>query len=195
MAEKKHGSNNVRILETSISDLYELETPSVSDDRGDLRKVFSSRLPVIKKLFPEGAIQANIVRTKNIGTVRGLHWQQPSITQGEAKLVFCLTGRVFDVAVDIREDSRTRFHFHSVELRPENNRGLLIPPGFAHGMQALENNSALLYFHSTHFEPELERGLNPMDEIIRIPWPLPISNMSERDKGHPTSKEIKSEMS
>lgn len=195
MAEERNDSINVRSLDTPIYDLYELEIPSISDDRGDLRKVFSSRLPIIKKLFPEGAIQANIVRTKNIGTVRGLHWQQPSMEQGEAKIVFCLTGRVFDVAVDVREESRTRFHFHSVELRPENNRGLLIPPGVAHGMQALENNSALLYFHSTHFEPDLERGLNPMDEVIQIPWPLPISNMSERDKGHPTTKEIKSEMS
>jgi dTDP-4-dehydrorhamnose 3,5-epimerase len=89
------------------------------------------------------------------------------------------------VAVDIRSSSETFLSWHAEELSAENNKALLIPEGFAHGFQVLEKESELLYLHSEQYSPQQEDGLSPLDPRLSIPWPLPITEMSDRDRGFP----------
>jgi len=99
--------------------------------------------------------------------------------------VTCLSGEVFDVAVDLRRGSPTFLHWHAEQLSAENHRSLLIPPGFAHGFQALCDDVQLLYFHSSAYESGFEGGLHPADRVLGIEWPLPIGGLSDRDASHP----------
>jgi dTDP-4-dehydrorhamnose 3,5-epimerase len=117
------------------------------------------------------------------GTVRGLHFQRPP--HAEAKLVTCLHGQVFDVAVDLRAGSPTFLQWHAEELTESNGRSLLIPEGFAHGFQTLSEHCELLYVHSATFVPSSEGGINAHDNAIGVDWPLPIAELSERDASHP----------
>lgn len=101
------------------------------------------------------------------------------------KLVTCLRGEVFDVAVDLRRGSPTFLQWHGERLSSENNRALLIPEGFAHGFQALTDAVELLYCHSTPYQPHAEAGLHPNDPRLSIAWPQEIADLSPRDGGHP----------
>lgn len=127
--------------------------------------------------------QINHSLTRKKGAVRGLHYQHPP--HAESKLVMCLRGRAFDVAVDLRPDSPTFLTWHSVELSPGNRNAFSIPEGCAHGFQALEENTELLYLHTEYYTPPSEGGLNPTDPRLGIAWPLPITEISERDRSHP----------
>ncbi|WP_022728100.1 dTDP-4-dehydrorhamnose 3,5-epimerase family protein [Fodinicurvata sediminis] len=158
----------------------------VRQTRGDARGYFS-RLFCSEDLFEAGwetgLAQVNHSYTQNSGTVRGFHFQNPPFA--EMKLVHCLQGEVWDVAVDIRHDSPTFLQWHGERLSSANGRGMLIPEGFAHGFQALSDDVELLYFHSVAHAPAVEEGLNPLDPKLGISWPLPISVLSKRDRGHP----------
>ena len=97
----------------------------------------------------------------------------------------CLAGRVWDVAVDLRAGSPTFLRWHAEELSAGNTRMLVIPEGCAHGFQALEEDSTLLYLHTEFYAPEFEGGVRHDDPRLGIPWPLPPTDISERDRGHP----------
>ena len=99
------------------------------------------------------------------------------------KLVSCIRGEVWDVAVDIRAGSPTFLQWHAERLAADN--AMLIPEGFAHGFQALTDNVELLYCHSAAYVPAAEAGLNPQDPRLSISWPLPIAELSPRDANHP----------
>ena len=115
--------------------------------------------------------------------MRGLHYQRPPAP--EAKLVSCLRGAVWDVAVDLRANSPTFLQWHAQELSAHNHTALLIPPGFAHGFQALEDGAELLYVHSAPYTPACEGALNVHDPRLCITWPLPVHGLSPRDAAHP----------
>lgn len=171
---------------TALEGVMEVELSPVIDERGDFVRIFAAEDLAWTKLFPAGPVHVNVARTRKPGTVRGLHWQAVREgLPGEAKLITCVTGRVFDVAVDLRPGSSTFGQHHAVELDGDGSRGVLIPPGVAHGMQALEPDSRLLYLHSVGFYPQLERGAMVDDPMLAILWPLPIRNLSERDRSHP----------
>jgi dTDP-4-dehydrorhamnose 3,5-epimerase len=108
-----------------------------------------------------------------------MHFQYPPYA--EMKLVMCLHGAVWDVAVDLRQGSPSLLRHQAVELSQDNNRALLIPEGFAHGFQALTDNVELLYLHSEPYCPRTESGLNPTDPILAICWPLEIAEISKKD--------------
>jgi dTDP-4-dehydrorhamnose 3,5-epimerase len=112
-----------------------------------------------------------------------MHFQYPP--HAETKLVSCLRGAVFDVAVDLRKGSPTFLRWQAQEISAENRLALLIPAGFAHGFQALSDECELLYVHSAPYVAAAEGGLNPRDAALAIGWPLAIAEMSERDAGHP----------
>ena len=114
-----------------------------------------------------------------MGTIRGLHLQGPP--HSEAKLVRCLKGKVWDVAVDLRRDSATNGHWQAVELTPERCNALFIPEGCAHGFQVLQPGSELLYLHSGAWVPEMETGVRWDDPQLAIAWPLSPSEISDRD--------------
>jgi dTDP-4-dehydrorhamnose 3,5-epimerase len=101
------------------------------------------------------------------------------------KLVRCLRGRVWDVAVDLRRGSPTFLQWHAEELSAENGRLLVIPEGCAHGFQALEDHSELLYLHTAAYQPAAECGVAVDDARLGLSWPLPIRELSGRDRAHP----------
>jgi dTDP-4-dehydrorhamnose 3,5-epimerase len=101
------------------------------------------------------------------------------------KLVTCIRGRVWDVAVDLRPDSKTFLKWHAEELSSENRNAMLIPEGFAHGFQSLEDDCELIYCHSAFYVPDAERGLRHDDRKLEIRWPLACSEISQRDVTHP----------
>ena len=171
-----------QIQSTRFEGLCVIQRTAVGDDRGFLSRLFcSNELAAAGWTWPIS--QINHTATATSGTVRGMHFQLPP--KAEAKLVSCIRGAVWDVAVDLRKDSPTFLQWHAEELSATNLRALLIPPGFAHGFQTLLPDSELVYLHSEAYDSDLERGLNPQDPILAIPWPLDISNLSPRDLGHP----------
>jgi dTDP-4-dehydrorhamnose 3,5-epimerase len=112
-----------------------------------------------------------------------MHFQHPPHV--EMKLVSCLRGEVFDVAVDIRRDSATFLHWHGELLSDTNHKSLLIPEGFAHGFQSLTPNCELLYLHTAAYVPDAAGALHALDPALEIEWPLEIGEMSQRDRSHP----------
>jgi dTDP-4-dehydrorhamnose 3,5-epimerase len=127
-------------------------------------------------------VQINHTLTKTKGAVRGLHFQNPP--HAEIKLVSCLQGEIFDVAVDLRKNSPTFLQWHGVVLSAQNRQSLLIPEGFAHGFQALSQDCELIYLHTAAYHPEAEGALNVADPRLNIAWPLAITEISERDRNH-----------
>jgi dTDP-4-dehydrorhamnose 3,5-epimerase len=125
-------------------------------------------------------VQINHSRAKAPGAVRGLHFQRPP--EAEMKLVRCLRGRVLDVAVDLRAGSSSLLRWHAEEISAENARMLVIPEGCAHGFQALEADSELLYAHTAPYVRETEDGVRFDDPVLGIRWPLPIADISPRDR-------------
>lgn len=167
---------------TPLQGLRVIQRQAIGDDRGFLSRLFCSE-GLASVGWTWTISQINHTATATQGTVRGMHFQPPP--KAEAKLVSCIRGAVWDVAVDLRKDSPTFLRWHAEELSATNRRAMLIPPGFAHGFQTLEPASELIYLHSEAYDPALERGLNPRDPSLAIPWPLDISNISQRDLGHP----------
>lgn len=171
---------------TPLDGVLEVERHGIRDERGTFARLFCVTEFAPSGLFPTGPVQINMATTARRGTVRGMHAQERTVDgRGEAKLVTCIAGRVLDVALDLREESPTFGVFHAVELAAGGARSLLIPPGVAHGMQALEDATALLYLHSAAYDPAREMGVHPEDAAIGIPWPLPVIGLSDRDRGHP----------
>ena len=126
--------------------------------------------------------QINHTLTKTKGAVRGLHFQNPP--HAEIKLVSCLQGEIFDVAVDLRQNSPTFLQWYGVVLSVQNRQSLLIPEGFAHGFQALSQYCELIYLHTAAYHPEAEGALNVADPRLNIAWPLAVTEISERDRNH-----------
>lgn len=172
----------MKIELTPLAGLFEVFHEPFSDERGCFERFFcASELAAI--LGERRIVAVNHSRTTTVGAVRGLHFQRSP--HAEMKLVRCLRGRVLDVAVDIRVGSPTFLHHHAAELSPENGRMLVIPEGFAHGFQALDSQSELLYLHTSAYTPEAEGGLAYNDLALSISWPLPVNDLSQRDREHP----------
>lgn len=114
--------------------------------------------------------------------LRGLHYQRNPKAQG--KLVQCIRGKIFDVAVDIRNGSPTFGHWMSAELSDENNRLFYIPPGFAHGFLVMSDNADVIYKCTAEYSPEDDRGIIWNDPDIGISWPLPEPILSDKDRSH-----------
>lgn len=170
------------ITTTPLADLMVIERQRLTDARGFLARMFcAEEFAAIG--WHKSIIQINHTFTMRRGTIRGMHFQYPP--HAEMKLISCIRGEIWDVAVDIRTDSPTFLQWHGTTLSAGNCRALLIPEGFAHGFQALTDDAELLYFHSTAHHPEAEGGLHPIDPDLAIDWPLPATEMSDRDVSHP----------
>jgi len=161
---------------------YMIEADCFEDHRGRFARIFcTSEFASIGHTKP--LIQANISVTKKTGCVRGMHFQYPPMA--ECKVVRCVEGRIFDVIVDLRPDSPTFLNWHGEELTPERMNAMYVPEGFAHGFQALEPNTQIVYMITAPYSPADEGGIRPDDPAIGINWPLPVSDISEKDRGHP----------
>lgn len=169
---------------TPLDGVMELISEPFQDQRGAFLNGFRRQEQAFAEAWGERLIlQVNVSRTDAVGSVRGLHLQ--AAPHAEAKLVRCLRGRVWDVAVDLRPGSPSFGCWHGVELRPEAGNALLIPEGCAHGFQVLEAGSELLYLHSGPWVPQAETGVRCDDPDLAIPWPLPLQGLSERDRQLP----------
>lgn len=172
----------MKLHATPLQGLWEIETEPRGDARGRL-----VRVSCVDELAAVRAdlrfVQTNLTHTGQRGTVRGLHFQRaPAL---EAKLIRCLRGRVFDVAVDLRAASPTFGRWHAVELSADNERQVFIPEGFAHGFQTLTDDVEMLYQHTAPYTPACEGGLRHDDPRLAITWPLPLTQISARDRAHP----------
>ena len=175
------------IEQTPITGLQVIQRQPRGDERGYLERMFCA--DELKAIIDDRSIvQINHTITSKSGTVRGMHYQHPPYA--EMKLVSCLRGEVFDVAVDLRKDSPTFMQWHAEILSEENHRTFAIPEGFAHGFQALADNVELLYLHSEFYSKEYEGGLLYDDKTVNIDWPLTVTEISERDKVHPMLSEL-----
>jgi dTDP-4-dehydrorhamnose 3,5-epimerase len=169
-------------IDTPIAGLYRIERKPINDTRGFLSRFFCQQ-EFGKLELPFPIAQMNHTLTKKRGAVRGLHYQNPPYS--EIKLVSCLVGEVWDVAVDLRHNSPSFLQWHAEILSGENQTSLYIPKGCAHGFQTMTENCQLLYLHSDSYQPSSEGGLNPADPKLAIKWPLTITELSERDRLHP----------
>jgi len=172
---------------TFIAGVVILERQVSADSRGQFSKLFCSR-ELNEQIGNANIEQINHSFTLAKGTVRGMHYQLPPYS--EFKIIACLRGKVFDVALDLRPESPTFARTVSIELDADDNASLIIPEGVAHGFQALEDNCELLYAHTQTHKPEVDSGINALDPDIAIRWPLPVTNLSERDKQLPYLNEI-----
>lgn len=167
------------VFELPLAGLKLVERKCIGDSRGFLARMFCHD-ELVSAGWDTPVAQINLTQTSELGTVRGLHFQHPP--HAELKLVSCIKGEVWDVAVDLRAGSNTFLKWHAERLSVENNRALLIPRGFAHGFQALTEDVELLYLHSAPYCAAAEGGLHPLDPMLRVEWPLPITKMSSRDE-------------
>ena len=163
---------------TPLAGLTVIKRKPIKDGRGFLCRFYCAeelREAGLRKPIE----QINHTFTRKKGAVRGLHFQYPP--HAEAKIVSCLKGEIYDVAVDIRHGSPTFLCWYAEVLSADNYKSLLIPEGFAHGFQTLTGECELIYLHTTSYAPEAEGGLNVRDPRLAITWPLNISELSNRD--------------
>ena len=174
------------VTDLPLAGLKCVERQRLGDARGFLSRLFcAEELAAADWLKP--IAQINHTYTQQRGTVRGLHYQQPP--HAEMKLITCLQGAIWDVAVDLRQGSPTFLNWFAEHLSAENQKALLIPEGFAHGFQAQTDDVELVYCHSAAYQSGAEAGLNPLDARLGITWPLAIAEMSDRDRNHPFLKD------
>jgi dTDP-4-dehydrorhamnose 3,5-epimerase len=171
----------MKILSTRIPDLMIAEATPHQDTRGAFARWFCEK-ELRDFIGDRHIVQINHSRTLAVGALRGLHFQHSP--HAEIKLVRCLAGKVWDVAVDLRRHSSTFLQWHAEELSLENRRMMIIPEGFAHGFQVLLPGSELLYLHTAFYSPDAEGGLRYDDPRLGINWPLAVNDLSGRDKQH-----------
>jgi len=171
----------MKIHSTPIIDLVVAESKPFKDERGAFGRLFCEQ-----ELSPfighRKIVQINHSCTEVVGAVRGLHFQHAP--HAEMKLVRCLKGKVWDVAVDLRPQSPSYKRWYAQELSPQNSFMMVIPEGFAHGFQVMEAGSELLYMHTAYYKPESEGGVRHDDPALGINWPFPVTDISARDSSH-----------
>ena len=172
----------MNVIETGIEGLLILEPRIFKDARGYFFESFSQR-EFEEKVGPVRFVQDN-ESMSTYGVMRGLHFQCPPYTQ--SKLVRCVSGRVLDVAVDIRLGSPTYGRHVAVELSAENHRQFFIPKGFAHGFAVLSETAVFQYKCDEFYHPEADDGISILDGSLGIDWRIPTDKavLSEKDTRH-----------
>lgn len=172
----------MKIHQTTLPGVLVIESTPFTDNRGAFSRLYCEK-ELATFLGKRRIVQINHSCTHAVGAIRGMHYQIPP--HAEMKLVRCLKGRVWDVAVDLRENSPTFLQWHAEELSPDNARMLIVPEGCAHGFQVLEPDSEILYLHTNFYAPECEAGIPYNDPTLDIAWPMQVTDISERDSSHP----------
>ncbi len=172
--------SRLSVTPTAIPDVLLVHGHRHEDARGTFERLYCR-----DSLMAHGARpcdeQWSLATNRYKGTLRGLHFQ--ATPHGESKLVRCLQGALFDVAVDLRPGHAGTVV--TVELTPENGQALYLPPGVAHGFQTLADQTQVLYGISPAYRAEAARGVRWNDPALAIPWPLPPVALSERDQALP----------
>lgn len=171
----------VRFEPTEIESVLEVHTGVIPDDRGFFSESYSREMWA-RGGFDERFVQDNLSQSRR-GTLRGMHYQIEPHAMG--KLVRCLRGSIFDVAVDLRAGSPTFSKWVGRELSAENHLSLWVPTGFAHGFLALEDDTLVHYKCTEIHTPEAERAVSYKDPTIGIAWPIEPSVTTEKDENAP----------
>src|SRR5262245_36377250 len=163
---------------TDLKDAQLVLLEPVHDDRGFFARTFCVNefaAHGLETSYPQHSISLSARR----GTVRGMHYQRPP--HSEVKLVRCLEGSIWDVIIDLRKDSPTYCRWQGFELSGSNNRQHYIPKGFAHGFQALSDDTVISYLISEPYMPMAASGIRYDDPAFKIGWPLEITAISKKD--------------
>jgi dTDP-4-dehydrorhamnose 3,5-epimerase len=174
--------NTLHCTPTALEGVLQVQRQIHADARGSFSRLFCAHeLASVGWTGP--LVQVNHSVNTARGTVRGMHFQHAP--WAERKLVSCVRGRIWDVAVDLRRGSPTFLRWHAQELSAQAGIALLIPQGCAHGFQALSDDAEIIYCHSAAFVPEAQSGVHPCDPRLAITWPLPVQRLSQRDAQWP----------
>lgn len=165
--------------ETKLKGSYIVDIEQINDERGFFARSWDKNI-FDQKGLNSNLFQCNISFNKKKGTLRGMHFQEEPYQ--EAKLVRCTRGSVYEVMIDLRENSSTFKQWEAIELHSDNHKMLYIPEGFALGFQTLEDNTELFYQMSQFYMPKFSRGVRWNDEAFKISWPLDISVISQKDQ-------------
>lgn len=172
----------MKFIPLALKDARIIIPEAHSDDRGLFARIFcEEELQAIG--HTKRIVQINHSRTVRKGAIRGMHFQHPP--KSEIKIIRCIRGSVFDVIIDLRKNSQTFLQWHGENLSRENMKMMYAPEGFAHGFQALDDNSELLYFHTEFYDPASEGAVRFDDPRINIQWSIEITDISKRDSNHP----------
>jgi dTDP-4-dehydrorhamnose 3,5-epimerase len=181
----------VIFTETKLAGAYVIDLERREDNRGFFARAFCQNEFAEHGLNPVIA-QANVAFNAKRGTLRGMHFQFPPAA--ETKLVRCTRGAIVDIIVDLRPESPTYLEHVGVELSADNGRALYVPERFAHGYQALEDSTETSYQVGEFYTPGVEGGLLYDDPRLGLEWPLPVTEMSEKDRGWAPLAEIEPEV-
>jgi dTDP-4-dehydrorhamnose 3,5-epimerase len=178
----------VRFTETPLPGAWVIELEELGDERGWFARTFDAAEFRARGMNP-AVVQCNASFNRRAGTLRGMHYQAEP--RGESKLVRCVRGAIFDVAVDLRPDSPTHRDWHGVELSAENRLAFYVPAGLAHGFQTLTDDSEVLYQMGDPYVPEAARGVRWDDPMFGIDWPECSGEriVSERDSAYEDFRE------
>src|SRR5215469_5008058 len=181
----------VIFIETMLNGAFILDLDRREDDRGFFARAFCQNEFRDHGLKPVIA-QANIAFNKYRGTLRGMHFQFPP--HAETKLVRATRGAILDIIVDLRPESPTYLEHVAVELTADNHRALYVPERFAHGYQALADETETSYQVGEFYAPGSESGLSPFDRRLKLDWPLPVSVISPKDAAWKHLDEVEPEV-
>jgi len=172
----------MRFLTTDLDGARLIEIEPASDNRG-----FFARTFCVSEFAAHGLetayVQHNTSLTKEVGTVRGMHFQHAPAC--EVKIVSCVRGAIYDVIIDLRRNSPTYQRWQGFELTADNRRRLYVPAGFAHGFQALTDDAEVAYLISEFYTPGATGGVRHDDPAFKIRWPLPVTVLSDKDRSWP----------
>ena len=168
--------------ETKLKGAYIIDVKRLEDERGFFGRSYCEN-EFAELGLTTGIKQTNVSYNKKKGTLRGMHMQVSPYE--ETKLVRCTRGAIYDVIIDMREDSETYKQWIGVELTADNYRMLFVPEGFAHGFITLEDNTDVTYQVTQFYTPGSERGIRWNDPAFNIEWPIEPVVISEKDQAHP----------
>jgi dTDP-4-dehydrorhamnose 3,5-epimerase len=169
-------------LPTELPGATIVEVQRREDPRGWFTRTYCAR-EFAEHGLPTHMVQTNMSLTRSAGTLRGMHFQRGP--DAEDKLVHCVRGAIWDAIVDIRPESPTYCRWIGVELSEANGRMLLVPKGFAHGFVTLTDDAAVTYQVSAFYAPQSEGGARHDDPAFGIRWPVPVREMSDKDRNWP----------
>ncbi|HSA06025.1 MAG TPA: dTDP-4-dehydrorhamnose 3,5-epimerase [Candidatus Gastranaerophilales bacterium] len=169
----------MKFIKTTLKDAYVIEIEPICDQRGFFARSFCKKEFIKRNLNPD-ICQCNISYSQKAGTLRGMHFQKPPYE--ETKLVSCIKGAIYDVIIDLRKDSETYCQWFAQELTQENHKMMYVPKGFAHGFQALKDDTIISYKVGEFYNPEYEAGVRWDDSAFSIIWPeCENRTISEKD--------------
>jgi len=168
----------MRLESTPINGLFVLHKPVHQDSRGQFTRLFAAE-GIAAAGRPTHAVHVNTSTSEEAGTLRGIHFQYAPYA--EAKIVACTAGAIWDVGVDLRPQSPTRFQWFGIKLTPSNGLSMVIPEGFGHAFITLEPHSTAIYVVSAVYAPKYESGICYDDPTVAIDWPSAPTVLSAKD--------------